>query len=72
MEESASSAAAPSGLRRTGRRESRMSRMTSSERLTAIRVKPALRSPVIVNLRNIYRPADLAAKGLTYVSVGCG
>ena len=29
----------------------------------------ALRSPVIVDLRNIYRPADLAAKGLTYVSV---
>ena len=36
------------------------------------RVKAALRSPVIVDLRNIYRPADLAAKGLTYVSVGRG
>jgi UDPglucose 6-dehydrogenase len=46
--------------------------MTSSERLTAIRVKPVLRSPVIVNLRNVYRPVDLAAKGLTYVSVGRG
>src|SRR6266516_1293662 len=36
------------------------------------RVKKAPRSPVIVDLRNIYRPADLAAKGLTYVSVGRG
>jgi len=36
------------------------------------RVKKALRSPVIVDLRNIYRPDDLAAKGLTYVSVGRG
>jgi UDPglucose 6-dehydrogenase len=36
------------------------------------RVKAALRSPVVIDLRNIYRPADLAAKGLTYVSVGRG
>src|SRR5262249_24290567 len=36
------------------------------------RVKKALRRPVIVHLRNIYRPADLAAKGFTYVSVGRG
>jgi UDPglucose 6-dehydrogenase len=36
------------------------------------RVKAALRSPVIVDLRNIYRPADLAAKGLIYFSVGRG
>jgi UDPglucose 6-dehydrogenase len=36
------------------------------------RVKAALRTPVIVDLRNIYRSADLAAKGLTYVSVGRG
>src|SRR5262245_18314090 len=36
------------------------------------RVKAALRGPVVVDLRNIYRPADLAAKGLTYVSVGRG
>jgi UDPglucose 6-dehydrogenase len=34
------------------------------------RVKAALRSPVVVDLRNIYKPADLAAKGFTYVSVG--
>jgi UDPglucose 6-dehydrogenase len=36
------------------------------------RVKAVLRSLVIVDLRNIYLPADLAAKGLTYVSVGRG
>src|SRR5262249_57602928 len=36
------------------------------------RVKKALRSPVIVDLRNIYRPDDLAEKGLPYVSVGGG
>ncbi len=36
------------------------------------RVKTALRSPVIIDLRNIYRPAEVAAKGLTYVSVGSG
>jgi UDPglucose 6-dehydrogenase len=36
------------------------------------RVKAALRSPVVIDLRNIYRPADLAAKGITYVSVGRG
>jgi UDPglucose 6-dehydrogenase len=36
------------------------------------RVKAALRTPVIVDLRNIYRSTDLAAKGLTYVSVGRG
>ena len=36
------------------------------------RVKAALRSPVIVDLRNIYKPADVAAKGFTYVSVGRG
>jgi UDPglucose 6-dehydrogenase len=36
------------------------------------RVKKALRSPVIIDLRNIYKPGDLAAKGFTYVSVGRG
>ena len=34
------------------------------------RVKKTLRSPVVVDLRNIYRPAELAAKGLNYISVG--
>jgi hypothetical protein len=27
---------------------------------------------VIVDLRNIYKPADVIAKGFTYVSVGRG
>ncbi len=36
------------------------------------RVKKALRRPVVIDLRNIYKPADLAAKGFTYVSVGRG
>jgi UDPglucose 6-dehydrogenase len=36
------------------------------------RVKAALRHPVIVDLRNIYKSTDLAAKGLTYISVGRG
>jgi hypothetical protein len=31
-----------------------------------------LRSPVVIDLRNIYKPADLVAKGLTYVSVRRG
>ena len=34
------------------------------------RIKVAVRTPVIVDLRNVYRPADVAAKGFTYVSVG--
>jgi UDPglucose 6-dehydrogenase len=36
------------------------------------RVKRALRSPVVVDLRNIYKPADMAEKGFTYASVGRG
>ena len=36
------------------------------------RVKAALRAPVIVDLRNIYEPADMAQRGFTYVSVGRG
>jgi UDPglucose 6-dehydrogenase len=35
-------------------------------------VKKALRNPMVIDLRNIYRPAELAAKGLSYVSVGRG
>ncbi len=34
------------------------------------RIKDALRSPVVIDLRNIYRPAEMAAKGFKYVSVG--
>jgi UDPglucose 6-dehydrogenase len=36
------------------------------------RVKQALRSPVVVDLRNVYKPAEMAAKGLSYVGVGRG
>jgi UDPglucose 6-dehydrogenase len=34
------------------------------------RVKAALRAPVVVDLRNIYKPADMAQKGFRYFSVG--
>ncbi|RDJ24094.1 UDP-glucose/GDP-mannose dehydrogenase family protein [Bosea caraganae] len=34
------------------------------------RIKQALREPVIVDLRNIYRTEDMHARGFTYVSVG--
>ena len=34
------------------------------------RVKAAMRSPVVVDLRNIYRPDDMAARGFVYASVG--
>jgi len=34
------------------------------------RVKRALRSPVVVDLRNIYKPADMTERGFKYVSVG--
>jgi UDPglucose 6-dehydrogenase len=36
------------------------------------RMKKALRSPVVVDLRNIYKPADMAERGFSYVSVGRG
>jgi UDPglucose 6-dehydrogenase len=38
--------------------------------LDLVRVKAALKSPVVVDLRNIYRPADMKARGFIYVSVG--
>jgi UDPglucose 6-dehydrogenase len=34
------------------------------------RVKGALKTPLVVDLRNIYRPAQMAAEGFRYVSVG--
>jgi len=34
------------------------------------RVKSAMRSPVVVDLRNVYKPAGMAEKGFIYVSVG--
>jgi UDPglucose 6-dehydrogenase len=34
------------------------------------RLKTLLRAPILVDFRNIYRPNDVAAHGLTYVGVG--
>ncbi|MEQ1619254.1 MAG: UDP-glucose/GDP-mannose dehydrogenase family protein [Terricaulis sp.] len=34
------------------------------------RMKKALKAPVVIDLRNIYRPQEMAAKGFRYVSVG--
>jgi UDPglucose 6-dehydrogenase len=34
------------------------------------RVKPLMKRPVLVDLRNIYRPEDMARHGFTYVSIG--
>ena len=36
------------------------------------RVKTGMKNPVVVDLRNIYRPADMAAKGFKYFGVGRG
>jgi UDPglucose 6-dehydrogenase len=33
-------------------------------------VKRLLKHPLMVDLRNIYRPADMAAAGFSYVSIG--
>ena len=38
--------------------------------LDLAQLKTALAEPVVVDLRNIYMPADMAAKGFRYVSVG--
>ena len=34
------------------------------------RVRNALKRPVVVDLRNIYRPSEMAAAGIEYYSVG--
>jgi UDPglucose 6-dehydrogenase len=34
------------------------------------RMRGLLRRPLLIDLRNIYQPADLAAEGFTYVSIG--
>ncbi|MEX2127856.1 MAG: UDP-glucose/GDP-mannose dehydrogenase family protein [Xanthobacteraceae bacterium] len=34
------------------------------------RIKGALKSPIVVDLRNIYRPDEMAAKGFRYTSIG--
>lgn len=38
--------------------------------LDLARVRDLARSPVLVDLRNIYQPDDVRAKGFTYISVG--
>jgi UDPglucose 6-dehydrogenase len=38
--------------------------------LDLARIRAAARTPLIVDLRNIYRSADVAAKGIRYVSLG--
>jgi UDPglucose 6-dehydrogenase len=34
------------------------------------RLKSAMKQPVVVDLRNVYRPEDMAAHGFIYDSVG--
>jgi UDPglucose 6-dehydrogenase len=34
------------------------------------RVKSLLKQPIIVDMRNVYRPADVRKRGFTYISVG--
>ncbi|RTL92200.1 UDP-glucose 6-dehydrogenase, partial [Ancylobacter aquaticus] len=34
------------------------------------RLKAQLRSPIVVDLRNIYPPEDLIRRGFTYVGIG--
>jgi UDPglucose 6-dehydrogenase len=34
------------------------------------RVKEIMKAPVVVDLRNIYRPADMRKHGFTYSSIG--
>jgi len=40
--------------------------------LDLARLKRELAQPVVVDLRNIYRPEEMAALGFTYESVGRG
>ncbi|HRJ70192.1 MAG TPA: UDP-glucose/GDP-mannose dehydrogenase family protein [Beijerinckiaceae bacterium] len=38
--------------------------------LNLTRVKAALKSPTVIDLRNIYRPEDMVARGFAYTSIG--
>src|SRR5215472_8724141 len=42
----------------------------NTQALDLERVRAILRKPVVVDLRNIYKPADMTARGFTYVSIG--
>jgi UDPglucose 6-dehydrogenase len=47
--------------------------VTEWEQLRALdfrRVKAAMKRPVVVDLRNVYRPDEMARYGFTYVSIG--
>ena len=35
-----------------------------------MRVKDLMKAPVVVDLRNIYRPQDMKRRGFTYTSIG--
>ena len=45
-------------------------RRTAAEQVHVDRVKSLLKSPVFVDLRNIYRPAEMKAAGFQYSSLG--
>jgi UDPglucose 6-dehydrogenase len=34
------------------------------------RLKASLKSPVVVDLRNVYKPAEMVRYGFTYASIG--
>jgi UDPglucose 6-dehydrogenase len=38
--------------------------------LDMLRIKETMKSPVVVDLRNIYRPQDMKRRGFTYTSIG--
>jgi UDPglucose 6-dehydrogenase len=38
--------------------------------LDPARIKSLMRTPVVVDLRNIYNPGDMASAGFSYVSIG--
>jgi UDPglucose 6-dehydrogenase len=38
--------------------------------LDPVKLKQAMKSPIIVDLRNVYAPADMEAAGITYHSIG--